>query len=334
VFYTVTLNHQLKQLLIFDHERTTMENTINGIHHITAIAGNAKKNYDFYTRILGLRLVKKTVNFDDPQTYHLYYGDKVGTPGTILTFFPWEGITAGRRGARQATEIGYSVPEGSLDFWLKRLEANNVLYNKPAEKFGEQYLTLLDPDGLKLELIVPKTADSRLPWETAEVKAENATRGFHNITITTNKMDATAKILTDVFGYKLLEQHVNRFRFVTDAVDNAAIVDLVEVAGEVAGHVAGGSVHHVAFRVKNEEILMQYREKIAALGLHITDKIDRNYFYSLYFREPGGVLFELATDNPGFSVDEPVDQLGSGLKLPAQYENIREDLEKSLPSLI
>ena len=311
-----------------------MENTINGIHHITAIAGNAKKNYDFYTRVLGLRLVKKTVNFDDPQTYHLYYGDKFGTPGTILTFFPWEGITAGRRGTRQATEIGYSVPEGSLDFWLKRLDANNVLYNKPAEKFGEQYLTLLDPDGLKLELIVPKTADNRLPWETAEVKAENATRGFHNITITTNKMDATAKILTDVFGYKLLEQHVNRFRFVTDAVDNAAIVDLVEVAGEVAGHVAGGSVHHVAFRVKNEEILMQYREKIAALGLHITDKIDRNYFYSLYFREPGGVLFELATDNPGFSVDEPVDQLGSGLKLPAQYENIREDLEKSLPSLI
>jgi len=328
------LNHELKQLLIFDHERKIMENTINGIHHITAIAGNAKKNYDFYTRVLGLRLVKKTVNFDDPQTYHLYYGDKFGTPGTILTFFPWEGITAGRRGARQATEIGYSVPEGSLDFWLKRLDANNVLYNKPAEKFGEQYLTLLDPDGLKLELIVPKTADNRLPWETAEVKTENATRGFHNITITTNKMDATAKILTDVFGYKLLEQHVNRFRFVTDAVDNAAIVDLVEVAGEVAGHVAGGSVHHVAFRVKNEEILMQYREKIAALGLHITDKIDRNYFYSLYFREPGGVLFELATDNPGFSVDEPVDQLGSGLKLPAQYENIREDLEKSLPSLI
>jgi glyoxalase family protein len=311
-----------------------MENTINGIHHITAIAGNAKKNYDFYTRVLGLRLVKKTVNFDDPQTYHLYYGDKFGTPGTILTFFPWEGITAGRRGARQATEIGYSVPEGSLDFWLKRLEDNNVLYNKPAEKFGEQYLTLLDPDGLKLELIVPKTTDNRLPWETAEVKAENATRGFHNITITTNKMDATAKILTDVFGYKLLEQHVNRFRFVTDAVDNAAIVDLVEVAGEIAGHVAGGSVHHVAFRVKNEEILMQYREKIAALGLHITDKIDRNYFYSLYFREPGGVLFELATDNPGFSVDEPVDQLGSGLKLPVQYENIRENLEKSLPSLI
>jgi glyoxalase family protein len=311
-----------------------MENTINGIHHITAIAGSAKKNFDFYTRVLGLRMVKKTVNFDDPQTYHLYYGDKVGTPGTILTFFPWEGIAAGRRGARQVTEIGYSVPEGSLDFWLKRLDANNVIYNKPAEKFGEQYLTVLDPDGLKLELTVPKTTDARLPWETADVTAQNATRGFHNITITTNKIEATAKILTDIFGYRLLEQHVNRFRFVTNAVDSAAIVDLVEVAGEVAGHVAGGSVHHVAFRVENEAVLMQYREKIAALGLHITDKIDRNYFYSLYFREPGGVLFELATDNPGFSVDEPVDQLGSNLKLPAQYENIRADIERSLPSLV
>jgi glyoxalase family protein len=328
------LNHQLKQLLIFDLKRNTMENTINGIHHITAIAGAAKKNYDFYTRVLGLRMVKKTVNFDDPNTYHLYYGDKVGTPGTILTFFPWEGITPGRRGARQVTEIGYSVPEGSLDFWLKRFEANNILYNKPAEKFGEQYLTFLDPDGLKLELIVSKTADTRLPWETADVKAENATRGFHNITITSNKIEATAKILTDVFGYRLLEQHVNRYRFITDAVDNAAIVDLVEVAGEAAGHVAGGSVHHVAFRVKNDDILMQYREKITNLGLHITDKIDRNYFYSLYFREPGGVLFELALDNPGFSVDEPVEQLGSGLKLPAQYENMREELEKSLPSLV
>jgi glyoxalase family protein len=310
-----------------------MENTINGIHHITAIAGNAKRNHNFYTKVLGLRMVKKTVNFDDPETYHLYYGDKQGTPGTILTFFPWEGITTGRRGAKQATEIGYSVPEGSFDFWLKRFEKYNVTYNKVAEKFGEQYLTFLDPDGLKLELIASKTTDNRLPWETDEIKAGNATKGFHNVTITTNKMQPTADILTNVFGYKLLEQHVNRYRFVIDAVDNANIVDLVEVQGEVAGHVAGGSVHHVAFRVKNEEVLMQYREKIAALGLNITDKIDRNYFYSLYFREPGGVLFEIATDNPGFSVDEPVEELGTHLKLPAQHERFRSALEKSLPKL-
>lgn len=310
-----------------------MNDRIKGIHHITAIAGNAKKNYDFYTRVLGLRLVKKTVNFDDPHTYHFYYGDKVGTPGTILTFFPWEGITTGRRGARQVTEIGYSVPEGSLDFWLKRFEDNNVIYNKPAEKFGEQYLSFLDPDGLKIELTVPKNADKREPWTTSEISADNATRGFHHITITSNKIEATAKILTDVFGYKLLEQHVNRYRFVTDAVDSAAIVDLVEIPAEIAGHVAGGSVHHVAFRVENEEVLMQYREKIVNLGLHITEKIDRNYFYSLYFREPGGVLFELATENPGFATDETVEQLGSGLKLPAQYESIRGEIEESLPKL-
>ncbi len=310
-----------------------MENSINGIHHITAIAGNAKRNYDFYTKVLGLHMVKKTVNFDDPETYHFYYGDKVGTPGTILTFFPWENITTGRRGARQVTEIGYSVPQGSLDFWQRRFEKHNVIYNKVSEKFGESYLTFLDPDGLKFELIEAAKPDNRLPWETDEVKAENATKGFHSITITTNKMQPTADILTGVFGYRLLEQHVNRYRFVTDAVDNANIVDLVEVPGEVAGHVAGGSVHHVAFRVANDEILMEYRDKIAALGLHITEKIDRNYFYSLYFREPGGVLFEIATDNPGFDVDEAVEELGTNLKLPAQYEKYRSQLEQTLPKL-
>jgi glyoxalase family protein len=311
-----------------------MENQINGIHHITAIAGKAKRNVDFYTKTLGLHLVKKTVNFDDPNTYHLYYGDKVGTPGTILTFFPWEGITAGRRGARQVTEIGYSVPENSLDFWLKRLDDHNVIYNKVSEKFGEQYLSLLDPDGLKLELTVAKNADTRLPWETDEIKAENALKGFHNITITTNKMQPTADVLTGVLGYRLLEQHVNRYRFINDNVDNANIVDLVEVAGEVAGHVAGGSVHHVAFRVKDEKTLMEYRDRIAKLGLHITDKIDRNYFYSLYFREPGGVLFEIATDNPGFAVDESVEELGTHLMLPAQYEAQRSQIEQVLPSLV
>jgi len=310
-----------------------MENNILGIHHITAIAGDAKRNFDFYTRVLGLRLVKKTVNFDDPYTYHFYYGDKVGTPGSILTFFPWGNVQQGRRGIRQATEIGYSVPASSLDFWLKRFEDNNVTYNKVSEKFGEQYLTFLDPDGLKFELIVPKNEDKRLPWETNEVTAEHATRGFHNVTITTNKLQPTADVLTNLFGYKLLEQHVNRYRFVTDTVENAAIVDVVEAPGEAVGHVAGGSVHHVAFRVKNDEILFQMREKIADYGLHITEKIDRNYFYSLYFREPGGVLFEIATDNPGFSVDEDVANLGKGLKLPAQYEAYREDISSKLIKL-
>ena len=310
-----------------------MEDRILGLHHITAIAGEAKRNYNFYTGVLGLRLVKKTVNFDDPNTYHFYFGDKTGTPGSILTFFPWQGIQTGRRGARQVTEIGYSVPADSFDFWLKRFEKRNVIYNKVAEKFGEQYLTFIDPDGLKLELTASKNADHRLPWTTDEVPAEFATRGFHNVTITTNKLQPTADVLTGIFGYRLLESHVNRYRFITDAVDNANIVDVVEVPGETAGHVAGGSVHHVAFRVKDDKVLMKFREKVVAAGLHITEKIDRNYFYSLYFREPGGVLFELATDNPGFAIDESIDELGTGLKLPAQYESHREEIAAALPKL-
>lgn len=310
-----------------------MEDRILGLHHITAIAGEAKRNHNFYTRVLGLRLVKKTVNFDDPYTYHFYYGDKSGTPGSILTFFPWEGMQNGRRGTRQVTEIGYSVPQNSLDFWLNRFEQHNVIYNKVSEKFGEQYLTFLDPDGLKFELTASKNVDHRLPWETEQVSAEHALKGFHNITITTNKLQPTADVLTNILGYNLSESHVNRHRFVTDTVETANIVDLVEAAGESAGHVAAGSVHHVAFRVKDDKILMAFREKVLAAGLQITEKIDRNYFYSLYFREPGGVLFEIATDNPGFAIDEPEEELGTSLKLPGQFESYREDITKRLPIL-
>jgi len=308
-----------------------MENKILGLHHITAIAGDAKRNFNFYSNILGLRFIKKTVNFDDPGTYHFYFGDEVGSAGTILTFFPWgEGIQQGRKGSGMATEIGYSVPKGSLDFWQERFEKYNVIYNKPAEKFGEKYLTFLDPDGLKLELIESKTNDKRKPWETDEVKADVATRGFHNITLTLNSIKATAAILTEIFGYKLIDQDVNRYRYATDSVENAAIVDLVELADEKRGHVANGSVHHVAFRVENDEILMHFREKIEAYGLSITPQIDRNYFHSLYFREPGGVLFEIATENPGFTVDESLEELGKNLKLPAQYESDRAAIEAHL----
>jgi len=308
-----------------------MENTILGLHHITAIAGDAKRNFNFYSNILGLRFIKKTVNFDDPGTYHFYFGDEIGSAGTILTFFPWgEGIPQGKRGSGMATEIGYSVPKGSLEFWVERFEKYNVIYNKPATKFGERYLTFLDPDGLKLELIESATPDTRKPWETDEVKADVATRGFHNITITLNAIAGTASVLTDVFGYTLVSQESNRYRFATNAVDHAAIVDLVELKDEKLGHVANGTVHHVAFRVANDEILMHFREKIAAAGLSITPQIDRNYFHSLYFREPGGVLFEIATDNPGFMIDEELENLGKGLKLPAQYESRREDIEAHL----
>lgn len=311
-----------------------MNHKILGIHHITAIAGDAKRNFHFYTRILGLRFVKRTVNFDDPHTYHFYFGDEQGTPGTILTFFPWgDHVRQGSRGAGMATEIGYSVPKGSLEFWMKRFEEHNVIYNKPAEKFGTRYLTFLDPDGLKLELVETGDEDSRKPYETAEVKADTATKGFYNTTLTLNNVGPTAAILAQVFGYKLIAQEVNRYRYATDAADTANIIDLVELPSEQRGIGAGGTIHHIAFRVANDEAQMEYREKILKMGLNITPQIDRNYFHSLYFREPGGVLFEIATDNPGFTVDEPLEELGTRLKLPAQYEPQRATIEKHLVPL-
>lgn len=310
-----------------------MNNQILGLHHITAIANNAKSNYDFYTRVLGLRMVKKTVNFDDPGTYHFYFGNETGDPGTILTFFPWEGIGAGKTGTGMATEIGYAVPAGSLAFWEERFKQFNVQQGPVAESFGESFLPFKDPDGLDIKLIVPKQADSRKPWETAEVKADTATKGFHSIVLTLKSIDATAAILTDIFGYRLLEQEGNRYRFITDAIENASIVDLVELPTGAAGRSAAGTNHHVAFRVKDEATQMAFREKIAGRGLGITPKIDRDYFYSLYFREPGGVLFEIATDNPGFTRDEPLNALGSSLRLPKQYESSRKEIEKILPVL-
>jgi len=310
-----------------------MNNNILGLHHITAIAGNAQQNFDFYTKTLGLRLVKKTVNFDDPGTYHLYYGDETGSAGTILTFFPWDGIGQGTEGVGMATEIGYSVPEGSHPFWLDRFGVANVKTKEITERFGEQVLAFKDPDGLSLSLIVPKTADVRTPWESTDVKKDAATKGFHSTTLTLQSIDETAKVLTDLFGYRLLAQEENRYRFITDTVDNAAIVDLLEVPSGHRGRNAAGTNHHVAFRVKNEDIQMELREQILSKNLQITPKIDRDYFYSLYFREPGGVLFEIATENPGFTVDEPLNELGTHLMLPHQHEHLRGDLEKLLPKL-
>jgi glyoxalase family protein len=311
-----------------------MKDKILGLHHITAIADNAQRNYDFYTRVMGLRMVKKTVNFDDPGTYHFYFGNETGSPGTILTFFPWEGIGQGRNGTGMATEIGYAVPKGSLAFWADRFKTLNVKHGDQAERMGESYLPFQDPDGLQLALYEPKNEDPRKPWTTPEISAEVATRGFHSITLTLKDINATAAILTEVFGYTLLEQEGNRYRYVTDAVDGASIVDLLEMPDGKSGYNAGGTNHHIAFRVADDNILMQYREKIFERGLSITPKINRDYFYSLYFREPGGVLFEIATDNPGFTVDEPLAELGGNLKLPVQHEPMRTEIEKTLPRLV
>lgn len=311
-----------------------MENSIMGLHHITSIAGSAKRNLDFYTRVLGQRLVKKTVNFDDPGTYHFYFGDETGTPGTLLTFFPWEGVRRGLPGTGMATSFGYAVPKDSLDFWQKRFQQHSVKYGEAGEKLGDKYLAFEDPDGLKIELIESGNADDgREPWKTNEIGKDVATRGFHHATLTLRRVEPTAKILTEVLGYVQIKQEGNLYRFQTNTVEDAAIIDILETPTGPAAIGGSGTNHHIAFRVKDENVLMHYREKVLEQGLNITPKIDRDYFFSLYFREPGGVLFEIATDNPGFTRDEPLAELGTNLKLPSQYENMRAEIEKSLPVL-
>ena len=305
---------------------------ILGLHHITAIAGDAQRNYDFYTKILGFRLVKKTVNFDDPTTYHFYFGDEVGSPGTILTFFPWANIRQGQNGVGMATEVDYSIPKGSLNFWKTRFEKLNISY-KLSEKFGEKHIAFSDPDGLNISLIESRQKDNRKGRETDEINADVAIKGFYTVTLILNNIKGTATILTEVFGYNFLEQKENLYRYQTESVENAALIDLLEMPLSSKGLNAGGTIHHISFRVKDEETLMAFREKIVSKGLHITEKINRDYFFSLYFREPGGVLFEIATDNPGFATDETVEKLGTSLQLPIQHEPLREKIEKALPVL-
>lgn len=310
-----------------------MENKILGLHHITAIAGDAQRNLDFYTKVLGLRLVKKTVNFDDPGTYHFYFGNESGEAGTILTFFPWQGIGKGRNGRGMATHIAYSVPQGALAFWKTRLAEHNVPFTEAA-LFGEKMISFQDPDSLELQFVASTDADHRQVWTTEEVDEKVALQGFYTTTLTLQKKDATEKVLTEILGYTLLKQEGNRFRYVIDTVDTARYIDVIEDAGATRGNNAVGTNHHIAFRVKDEEVLMEIRKKVLSSGLNITPKIDRDYFFSLYFREPGGVLFEIATDNPGFTVDEPLDELGQSLKLPSQYEGARTEIEAVLPKLI
>lgn len=310
-----------------------MSANILGLHHVTAIAGNAKKNYEFYTKVLGLRIVKKTVNFDDPGTYHLYYGNETGEPGTILTFPPWDGIRRGRIGTGQATSTSFSIPEHSASFWLNRFQEYDVIYDNSSSRFEEEVLTFLDPDGLKLELVSHSSKDERKPWSTSGISQDRALKGFYNVTLTLEGYEGTAKLLTELFGYELADEHINRFRFVNKNSETANIIDLVCLPSGKRGSVAGGSVHHIAFRVANEGEQLEAREKLIEMGYNITPQLDRNYFKSVYFREPGGMLFEIATDLPGFTADEEAENLGQELKLPEWLEPRRKEIGNVLPKL-
>ena len=304
-----------------------------GIHHITAIAGEPKRQVAFYTRTLGLRFVKRTVNFDDPGTWHLYYGDEVGSPGTALTFFIWKDLPKGQHGAGEAQEIALAIPEGSLDYWIKRLDARGVAHGAPTKRFGETAIALEDPDGLKLELMTYKAAAAIPGWSNGEVPAEHAIRGFHGITLEVRDPAPTARVLIEVFGFKPAGVEHNRHRYLAEGGPLGRVIDMRITLGSPRSQQGLGINHHIAFRAANDAEEMEMRRRALALGLNATEQVQRNYFRSVYFREPGGILFELATDDPGFTIDEAKDKLGQKLVLPPWYEPHRAKIEAALPPL-
>jgi glyoxalase family protein len=303
-----------------------------GLHHVTAIAADPQENVDFYTDVLGLRLVKRTVNFDDPGTYHLYYGDTSGSPASILTFFPWRGVPPGRVGTGLTTATAFSVPPHSLGWWQNRLATLGVDADAPVDRDGTEVLTLRDPHGLVLDLVA-SSGDHRSGWDgAADVPHEHAVRGLHSVTLTEAVTEPTQRLLTEMLGMSFSGENGDRSRFAMAGGDAGALVD---VAGSTGGRglQAGGTVHHVAFRAPDRATQAAWRRQLATAGLHVTEILDRQYFTSIYFREPGGVLFEIATDTPGFTVDEPLLTLGRALKLPPWLEPDRGQIERALPRL-
>src|SRR3954447_3434333 len=310
-----------------------MANEILGIHHVTAIAGEPQPNVDFYAGVLGLRLVKVTINFDDPGTYHLYYGDGVGHPGTIMTFFPWPGAPRGRKGTGQVTSTAFAVPVDAISYWVARLDQHQVPHTGPLERFGEQVLACSDPDGLGIELIATATASPDRAYSQGPVPVQSAIHGFHSASLTEGGYQRTAALLTDAMGFHLVGQEGNRFRYAAGGGEAGAIADIVCAPEERSGRVAVGTVHHIAWRTADDQQQRAWQEELARLGYDVTPIIDRKYFHSIYYREPGNILFEIATDPPGFAVDEPIGQLGTHLELPPWLEPQRKEIEQALPAL-
>jgi glyoxalase family protein len=289
-----------------------------GIHHVTSVAGSAQGNVDFYTDRLKLRLVKRTVNFDDPGTWHLYYGDRTGSPGTLITFFPWQGVPEGRPGAGEVAVTAYAVPRGALESWRDSLG----LETQPTERFGAPVLALRDTDGSRLELVGTDPGDEG-----------EAIRGFHGVTLTVARPEPTARLLVDLLGLETAGEEDGRLRLAAAGAGDARFVDIVGAPAAVPARLGSGSVHHVAFRARDDEEQAAFSEALRTAGFDVTPVRDRQYFRSIYFREPGGVLFEIATDPPGMLIDEPVETLGTELRLPPWYEAARERIEAALPPI-
>ena len=341
-----------------------------GLHHITAMASDPRANYDFYTRVLGLRFVKKSVNQDDPGTYHLYYGDNTGSPGSAMTFFPWPGLRRGRPGHGQAYATAFSIPASSVEFWLDRFAQLGVRTESAAQsgsvesgkskvessspgspsglstlnsqlstrgsaalRFGEKVITVFDPDGLRLELVATAEPDPRQPAPSTDVPAAHAIRGFHSSTLGLIEAKATADVLTRLMGYRLVAQEGSRARYTVAAGGPGSYVDLLTDPALPRGLNGAGTIHHVAFRTPTDASQVTAHSEINRSGLYISPVIDRAYFKSVYYREPAGILFEIATDQPGFAIDEPVETLGQKLSLPPHLEPHRAEIEAALPKL-
>ena len=310
-----------------------MNTNVTGLHHITAIASDPRQNLDFYTKVLGLRFVKKSVNQDDPGTYHLYYGDYAASPGTILTFFPWAGMRRGRPGTGQAYATAFSVPAGSLPFWQERLTRLGVKQEQIEKRFNDEVLPFADPDGLRLELVATSETDARPAAPSKDVPAQFAIRGFHSSTLALTDPSATAQVLTKSMGYKLVSESGHRTRYTAGPGGPGTYVDLLTDPALPRGLNGAGTIHHVAFRVADEAAEVAARDTLLQAGLQVSPVIDRAYFKSIYYREPAGVLFEIATDGPGFAIDEPLDQLATKLGLPPHLEPHRTAIEAALPRL-
>lgn len=304
-----------------------------GIHHVTAICGDPRKNVAFYTHDLGLRLVKKTVNFDNPATWHLYYGDETGRPGTALTFFAGSASPPGRGGVGTTTETAFVIPQRSLGYWTQRLVEKDITHEAPEKRFGETVLRFADPDGMRLALVAATSAEALPCWSDGNVPAEHAVRGFHGVTLMVGASEPTASVLTGALGFKPGAREGSLHRFVATDEDIGAVVDIRAAEGFLAAQQGAGSVHHVAFRASNDAAQADMVKTIQAQGLRPTDQIDRCYFRSVYFREPGGILFEIATNEPGFIRDEPKETLGSAIMLPPWYEPQRAAIVAALPPL-